>query len=315
MKRLSQIFVAFSLLINILSVNIFAFSDKIYSLEPDKILADFNELLDNANINIESDKNDFVYSEIDKRNNKELSLSEEFVDNEILVSLTHEESSLNKSYTLSDFNNINILKIDVVFPYRTELFNRVILRFKLKESSKSNVLNSIKILIEDYRIYDAQPNYIYEVKEAYTQANKDYESRADKYTYACCAKKYTDPNKNSTVKVGIVDSGIYDSSKISNKVIQYVDCTGENYKVGYTKPASYHGTQVANVIGRDQVLDMVSLDSCYQNVCTGTCPNVELYSLKVSEKDIGTDKVYAYTSSYCNAINYAIDKNIKILKY
>ena len=131
------------------------------------------------------------------------------------------------------------------------------------------------------------------------------------YTYACCAKKYTDSNKNNSVAVGIIGHGIYNNRDISSKVVKYVNCTNNNAE-GYTVPGNGHDTIVANALARETVPgSSYTHSSCSNNIYSGTCTNVDLYSFKTTYWN--GSNIHAYLSYYANAINYAQNHGIKVL--
>ena len=64
-----------------------------------------------------------------------------------------------------------------------------------------------------------------------------------------------------------------------------------------------HETIVANAVAREAVPGKSRIHSCGNNIFTGVCTNVELYSLKIGNN----------INSYVNAVNYAKGNGIRIL--
>ena len=106
------------------------------------------------------------------------SLEEEFTDNEVVITITNEESLKFKEYTNSDFSAFNcteVLELTEGFkekiesqmnetyngnmPINLETFNRMF-KLTLGFRSKSYVLNVIKELEKRDDIKSAEPNYI-----------------------------------------------------------------------------------------------------------------------------------------------------------
>lgn len=330
MKRI----IAILLMTSLLTVTCFA-ENTDNEIDTDTVMTEFDEMLqsdsrltENIEIINSNEETEINYTET------EISLDANFSEDSVLLTLTKEESVLNKTYSPSDFPEIDIEEISVLIPYREDWDNKVSLCITLANSTKKKVIEAIAMLYQDSRVRSASPNYIYTIEDSddtevvveeseaaingtnsiYTEEDKTIEARADKNTYACCARQYIDPSKNTTVKVGIVDDGIFNTQNVSSKVVQYVDFTLDADTAdadGYTNPAGWHGTQVANVIARDQIFDMESYHSCGNNVCYGTCPNIQLYSLKTRYKL--NNKKESRLEYYANAIYYAMDNDIDIL--
>ena len=106
--------------------------------------ADKQDLVPNKEFDIDNFTTDNVFSEY-----------------EIVVALTDEETSKEKTYTPEDF-----LDLDIYYAYKytgnnisyPEYKNKTILFLYLKQPSKQNVLNAVKKAKTDSRIYDACPS-------------------------------------------------------------------------------------------------------------------------------------------------------------
>ena len=209
---------------------------------------------------------------------------------EVIVVLTREQSANKQQYTAADFPNINVTEVNTLYDYYPEYENNIILLLKIGGVCKQDVIDTIAVLEQDDRIISAEPDYTFTAVAGSTNdsgimpylVSDDLtnERSADLHTYACCARKYTDANKNNTVKVGIVDVGIYSNIPgVSNRVVQYVDFVDQiGYTVAYSPPSdyNYHGTNVASVIVKPEETRVETHDICGENIYCGVCKNVDL---------------------------------------
>ena len=91
-------------------------------------------------------------------------IDDNFSPNEVVVTLTLEESEKEKVYTAQDFPNADcfyVFEYDY-YPeeYHPEYKGRVTLMLMLDKPSKENVLKTIDILEQDSRVYSAEANFI-----------------------------------------------------------------------------------------------------------------------------------------------------------
>ena len=104
----------------------------------------------------------------------DVKIDEPFSSTEVVVSLTLEESKKGLEYTEKDFAEYGVIN---VFPfdyypekYFPEYKDRQTLILMLDKDSKQNVLDSVKKLEQDERVYSCEPNFEY----AYISAKNTY---------------------------------------------------------------------------------------------------------------------------------------------
>ena len=321
MKKAVCILLSLLIAVNICAIYVFAEGAE----TEEDILDSFSEyIIDESNLTEGEVVN--VNSEEGKSSPCEATLEDQFEASEVIVTLMREQSATRQEYTAADFPGMDIINISVIMDYYPESNNHMVLLIKLNKQDKQSVLDAVKILEQNPIVFSACPNYIYEVVDDVgigaaaspaaagqpsVMANITNEMDSYLYTYACCAKKYTDSNKNNSVAVGIIGHGIYNNRDISSKVVKYVNCTNNNAE-GYTVPGNGHDTIVANALARETVPgSSYTHSSCSNNIYSGTCTNVDLYSFKTTYWN--GSNIHAYLSYYANAINYAQNHGIKVL--
>ena len=330
MKKGIIVLIAF-ILINMFSTMSFAMGSSIDDVSEEQLVEAFLE-------DFKTEDNTISYmneetEEIDKAEPCDATIDMDFSENEVLVVMTKEQSRLKQEYTASDFPQLNnIVSVRCLMNTSQQSDKYSILLITLNENDKEKVLDTIKILEGLDYVYAAEPNYYLEMLEQveyinttinaiepsgrsldipYTNEQLLKEHYANYYTLACCAKKYTDSSKNRTAKIGIVGYGINSDSDAASYVAKYVDCTDNNEET-YTAPFDSHTTHVANVITRNQVSTMSypHYGHCDNNICSGVCNNVDLYSMNVVNQ-------YGQSSIdyYIDAITYADENDINILSF
>lgn len=166
-------------------------------------------------------------------------VDEKFDDKSIIVTLNNSESLLFKDYTVSDFADIDCIKVEDLTEFSTEIVreqliaeqtgdwskleNRIennmlididnfhrVLCLTLNLNDKQNVLNKIKILEERTEIIIAEPDYI----ETLEIVSKDpFNNPSTQWglngTYGINANQaWNITTCNNSVLVGVIDSGI-----------------------------------------------------------------------------------------------------------
>ena len=115
---------------------------------------------------------------------KDISLSENFDDSSLIVTLDKAISAVNKIHSKDFFNNVAIKSIkDLTYindnSPNIANFNSVnfrqILEIELMESSKENVLNTIEEIIKIEGVLSAEPNYYVEIDKEPISANEPEE--------------------------------------------------------------------------------------------------------------------------------------------
>ena len=103
----------------------------------------------------------------DKASYCDVTIDEPFSANEVVISLTLEESAKKKSYTPDDFSQVDIFHVFEFNYYPTEYHpeyeGRTTLMLMLNDPSKERVLEYVKVLEKDERIYSAEPNFITDI--------------------------------------------------------------------------------------------------------------------------------------------------------
>ena len=320
MKKLLSIISALLMTVNMCTIYILAEEAE----TEEEVLDSFAEFISEENSLVDDDLS--ISSEEEKSPPCEATLEDEFEAGEVIVDIMRAQSAARQEYTAADFPGVDIKEISVIMNYYPDSNNHLGLLIKLNKQDKESVLEAVKVLEQNPIVFSACPNYIYEVLDDVGVEAANFSADAGQpsiltnitneidsylYTYACCAKKYTDSNKNNTVAVGVLGNGIYDNKDISSKVVKYVNCADNNAE-GYTIPGNSHDTIVANALARETMPgSSYTHSSCSNNIYSGVCTNVELYSLRISYvKDSENKTNLAY---YRNAINYASAHNIKVL--
>lgn len=285
-------------------------------------------------------------SNIDEANTNTSMTDEEAMSFEagvVLVTIKHEESAIDRTFSAEDFPNVNIESIEYVTPLMEEkkgLFDwenyRQILKINLTDKEPQAVLDAIDILSQNVLVESAKPNWIIplyygdergvEITEpglldfdegllaaAQLQATVNAVTPNDKYYVDQYALKITGINKawtystgSSNIKVGVLDSGI------STSDFYYNGKTGENLINGYdfvkdevVKHSSIdpHGTEVAGIIGAVGN-NGVSI--------SGINWRVSMVNLRIA--DINEENKVATSPYYIGkAVMYAAQNGIKVL--
>ena len=179
-----------------------------------------NEAPQENNVTQEQQTEQTEQTELEKAPPCTATIDDDFVDNEINVTLTKTESRKQKEYTAENFPELDIENIYYLFNYYPDTDGYAILNIVLQNHDKQKVLDGIRIL-EGYDIvYRAEPvligtiihseneneitleqmeNIISEmsVTPRYTSTDALSEYNADLSTLACCAKKYTTAGNNT----------------------------------------------------------------------------------------------------------------------
>ncbi len=259
-------------------------------------------------INAQTVDETFTDNVIDESRKVSVNIDDNFYSNQVLVYFKHQYSELNKKWNSNDFdiNGITDIK-DLTYidkspkeckEYLSKVTFRQIIKLTLSENNKKNVCDVIEKLSSMEEVLMATPNYYsYLENEINTDVIPDYTSYSTVNNYAFDklqlhnAQSYT--SGSSTVKVGIMDSGIDNNSHLSNNLGVGYNFSDNNYNTSDNDSDS-HGTKVASVIGGD---------------ITGICTNVTLIPLKiVSDVTHHTDR-----DVKISAISYANSHNIPIL--
>ncbi len=202
-----------------------------------------NPLLANAKINDTTITNDNI-----------VSLNDNFEDDNLIVVLDSSVSEVNKVHNPKFFNGIEIDYINDLTA-NTNLLNIKELEFKqilqiyLKNKSKENVVNAIKILKKMQSVISAEPNYLFKpallANDTYFASNELWGLNGEYGINAPEAWNITTGSKN--VRVGILDTGIANHTDLNANLTNGWDFFNDN---SITSDDTHsHGTLVAGIIG------------------------------------------------------------------
>lgn len=262
--------------------------------------------------------------QIEEKEYCNVSLNENFDDDEIVVVLKNSESLLCKKYDLSSFQEISPIEVlDLSEGYNElitkqlngeknnkinlEKFNRII-KIKLDIKSKTNVLNAIAKLEEREDIKLVKPfmsseiDFFSNITPNDTQYNNQWHIQNSKVDSAWT--EYTTGLDN--VLVGVIDTGInVNNVDLSSVVNADLSRSFDNNNTNPLTDSTGHGTAVAGIIGAK---------ANNNNLIAGVCWSSQIVSLKMP---IYTDDEIANGSSYTphiiEAIEYAGSIGIDIL--
>ncbi len=121
--------------------------------------------------NVEQEKNEITEQPEQLESKKawcDVTIDEPFSEYEVVVALTAEESQKGIEYTAEDFKEYDVFNVypfgDFPIPYYPEKYfpeykDLSVIVLMLNEPSKENVLECIKKLEKDVRVYSAEPNF------------------------------------------------------------------------------------------------------------------------------------------------------------
>lgn len=245
-------------------------------------------------------------------------LQDDFVEDRVILKLTRAASLNPKTYVIEDFPEIACKSVTdltseataVALGYKTnelvnvEKYHRILLLI-LTVKSKQYVLDSINMLMERSDIIYSSPDYIASGNVMYATPSDPYESLQYALSKIEAQKAWDYVTGSSTVKVGILDSGIdVNHPDLANVVINSLSrdfSSGVEENVDIPVDIYGHGTGVAGVIG--------AIGNNAIGI-TGMCWNVKLISLKV----FAPRYLYLKTAVML-AVNYAEANGISILNF
>ena len=255
-----------------------------------------------------------VYCEIDENT--------DFADDTIMVVLTNKVSLSTKQYTVVDFPEISCVEVNDLteglwqqvinhkhtidcnpnLETKTETFHRI-LKLKIADSGKANVIAGIRKLEKRNDVKGANPNYA--VSVAATPNDPAYQQNRQWGIAKIDLPNAWDIETGSdNVFVGVIDTGIDNTrpdlkNRVNANLSKDFADDLDQYENNPFEDNDGHGTMVAGIIGAE---------TNNGTSVAGVCWNVSLVSLKVTNVGEGT-----YRDKIIEAIIYATNKNIPIL--
>lgn len=258
-------------------------------------------------------------------------LEDNFKDDSVIVVIFHKDSALDREFFKEDFPGVDIDEIvylsslkDPNKEYPMINLNKYhqILELKLTTPGKSNVLEAIKVLEENPLVMSAEPNLVFymddiiytdELPPSFNQLTfNDNTAELTATTITPNDPYYSDQYSlklidaenawglttgSSSVKVGVIDSGVYNHTDLSANLLSGWDFVNNNAIT--TDDTLGHGTAVAGLIaavGNNNI------------GIVGVAWNVKIVPLQVVNSS-GSFSI----SAIIDAITYAKNENIPII--
>ena len=260
-------------------------------------------------------------------------LSDDFMDDCVIVTLRNDISKQLRAFDENDFKEVGVVSVEELTKYSTEAikaqrkkdsekvsierkseekksfqidvdtesdFNRIdenmfnqILKLELKNKGKENILKAIRELEKRDDIICADPDHIDQL-----DANPDDPRIGDQWALnkINLPEAWNITTGNSTVLVGVIDSGISSVHEDFENRIN-ISLSKDFIANSPLTDTGGHGTHVAGIIGAR---------GNNNTGITGACWDVRLVSLKASDGEVNVSRRIA-------AIDYAQEKNIPIL--
>lgn len=235
-----------------------------------------------------------------------------FADDRIIVVVKSDNP--NKNYAKEDFNVIPLRNVeDLSFSTNNNVDNNGVygniytktLCLELKEKSKQKVLDYIKVLEDFDNVFCAEPDYLL---ESTFEPNDPFFAEGNLWGLSGenginCYNAWNVTKGSSSVKVGVIDSGIYSNHvDLINRVNREIshDFSNNSTSSGALNDTHGHGTHVAGTIGA-QGNNSIGI--------SGVNLDVDLVSLKINENG----STSSFASKLISAVNYAQINDIKVL--
>lgn len=237
-----------------------------------------------------------------------LSQNDDFEDDTIIVVLDKYLSKINQCVPESFFGDFLKNSITDLTRIEGDVYNkefldyknfRQIFQIKIPKQSKRFVIDTIKKIEKIPGILYVGPNYRMEAASLPVAAEGDkfhWGLGSDKGIGARSAWGVT--TGNSSVRVGVIDSGIAEHPDLLPNLMPGWDFVNNNSVT--SDDTIGHGTHVAGIIGAT---------GARENGCVGVCPNVKLYPLQVTQGD------EAKPSSVISAITWAVNNDLHIINF
>ncbi len=234
-------------------------------------------------------------------------MEDDFDDDTLIVVINNKESTKGRTYTTKDFANINCKEVEDLFvkSENNERFNKEtyhkILKLKIANPGKQNMLNAIKILEQRDDVICVAPDRFMPVEETKVESSPTTRSSSsawwlDTIDYEL-ASRIT--HGSSGVLVGVIDSGIDcdHPALVDNVRADLAEKFVDDIYARDEDPIG-HGTFIAGIIGGKPEGN---------NNVQGICNNVGIVPLRVYTFD-GLS-----VTGMCEALAYAESKGIRIV--
>lgn len=278
------------------------------------------EHFNNVNLFVNEANNNIINSN-SKSTTDEIDETTSFALDSVVVQMTNKASLELNDYSVSEFSEVDAVSVEDLTEYSIEKikeqrkddveddnynvqtvnetsFNQM-LEIKLSTNDINGVQEAINELSNRDDVLSVQPNYIYENDSIPNDTCKNDLYSIEKMELYDAWNLTTG---NHSFKVGVIDSGI--NSKNPDLINRYDAKLSKSFIYNYSADVSgydEHGTHVAGIIGAE---------GNNANGITGVCWDVSLVSLRTAN-DLGKSK----TSDVIRAIEYAKEKNIKLLNF
>ncbi|MCH5164253.1 MAG: S8 family serine peptidase [Clostridiales bacterium] len=251
-------------------------------------------------------------------------IEDDFADDSVMVIMDKNVGGLNVKHENKLFGNLKNIQVKDLtylpgdidsYEYLDKENFRQILKITLPNKSKENVLKVIGQLENVDGIKYVGPAY-YDTPLADDILPDNWSEDQQKTlwnlygTYGIKAQEaWKITTGSSSVKVGVIDSGIADHPDLEGNVVEGWDCYNDN-EITNDDPTG-HGTQVAGIIGATGKAS---------GGFVGVCWNVQLVPLQVvfwydDPKDSANSGYKFDNEAVAYAITKAIEKGIPILNY
>lgn len=267
-------------------------------------------------------------SDVEEKIYSSFTLDDDFTEDSVIVVIFHEYSALDREFDKEEFPGVDIQEIIYLTSLKDpnkeypmmdlDKYNQI-LELKLVNLGKENVLKAIKVLEENPLVMSAEPNLLFEVEDIIydeipsnlnnfndndvnlaintVTPNDTYFSEQYSLKLIQAEEAWGSTTGIDTVKVGVIDSGIYNHTDLSSNLLTGWDFVNNNTVT--SDDLTGHGTAAAGLIA--------AVGNNSQGIA-GVAWNVKIVPLQV----VDSNGLYVI-SSITSAIDYAVEENIPII--
>ena len=252
------------------------------------------------------------------KSERTISIDDEFEDDCVIVVLDKKIGGINKNHSLNFFKSNNFKEIIDLTKVIGDISKKnylnkdnylQVLKIRLKNKSKQNVIKAINLLEKIPGVLRAEPNYI--SKATVSEANQNDPPAINGTRYedqwgingvcgsgANLAWRIT--RGRQEVKVGIMDTGIYAHDDLQGNISGGYDFILNKEPQGDN--IGGHGTHVAGIIGAT---------GASEDGVVGVCQDIKLVPMIVALPVLGS----ITTEWFVAALTWAINNDIDIINY